>query len=230
MLHLIANGGTDVAVLAGEARGALRKKEAALKEALAGKLDAEYRFLLRQRLQQIELLRRQIEELNEQLAQATKDHIAVLRRLSQIPGVDLYAAQELLAEIGPRASAFAAAGGEHHEQQGFLRVKPVLRLLEDHRALAIHNGFGHFFAPPRGQAVHKHGIRPRLRHQLLIHLIRLKCLFAPRRLPLLSHAGPYIGIDGLRTRDRLSNIMGDGQRCTRNRSQPFRLRHNLGVW
>jgi transposase len=109
MLHLIASGETDVAVLAGEARGALRKKEAALKEALAGKLDAEYRFLLRQRLQQIELLRRQIEELNEQLAQAMKDHIAVLRRLSQIPGVDLYAAQELLAEIGPGASAFAAA-------------------------------------------------------------------------------------------------------------------------
>jgi transposase len=109
MLQLIAKGETDVAVLAKEARGVLRKKEAQLKEALAGKLDAGYRFLLKQRLEQVELLRRQISELNEALAVAMKEHVAVLQRLSKMPGVDVYAAQELLAEIGPRAAAFATA-------------------------------------------------------------------------------------------------------------------------
>ena len=39
MLQLIAKGETDVAVLASEARGRMRTKEAQLKEALAGKLD-----------------------------------------------------------------------------------------------------------------------------------------------------------------------------------------------
>lgn len=38
-----------------------------------------------------------------------KDPVRVWRRWSQIPGVDLYAAQELLAEIGAGASAFATA-------------------------------------------------------------------------------------------------------------------------
>src|SRR6266700_4161750 len=109
MLELIAKGETDVSVLAAEARGVLRKKEASLKEALAGRLDPVYRLLLRQHMDQVELLRRQIADLNEALARAMSAHVAALHRLSQIPGVDLYAAQELLSEIGPQAAAFASA-------------------------------------------------------------------------------------------------------------------------
>ena len=60
MLKLLAKGETDVTVLAAEARGRLRKKEAHLKEALAGKLDPIYRMLLQQNLDQVELLRGQI--------------------------------------------------------------------------------------------------------------------------------------------------------------------------
>ena len=43
MLERIAEGETDVEMLAGEARGALRKKDAELKEALAGRLEPVYR-------------------------------------------------------------------------------------------------------------------------------------------------------------------------------------------
>lgn len=50
MLEHIAQGVTDVEVLAREARGALRKKDAQLKEALAGQLEPVYRLLLRQHL------------------------------------------------------------------------------------------------------------------------------------------------------------------------------------
>jgi hypothetical protein len=74
MLQLITEGQTNMTVLAGEARGILRQKEAQLKEALA-----------------------------------MKDHTATLVRLSKIPGVDLAAAQELSAEIGPSAATFATA-------------------------------------------------------------------------------------------------------------------------
>ena len=110
MLQLLAQGETDVKVLAAEARAGMRKKKAQLEEALAGKLNAGYRFLLKQRLEQVELLRRQIGEINEELARVMKDHVPVLHRLSQMPGVDLHAAQELLAEVGPGATAFASAG------------------------------------------------------------------------------------------------------------------------
>jgi transposase len=109
MLERIAEGVTDVEVLAREARGVLRKKDAELKEALAGQLEPIYRLLLKQHLEQVRLLRRQVEEINQVLAEALKQHIADLYRLTKIPGVDLYAAQELLSEIGPKAAAFASA-------------------------------------------------------------------------------------------------------------------------
>ena len=109
MLEHISQGVTDLEVLTGEARGALRKKDAELKEALAGKLEPVYRLLLRQHMDQVRLLRGQVEEINQALAEAMKEHVAALNRLSKIPGVDLYAAQELISEIGPNAAAFASA-------------------------------------------------------------------------------------------------------------------------
>lgn len=109
MLGKIAEGETEVDQLLGEARGALRKKKAQLREALAGELEPVYRILLKQQMAQARLLWEQVAEINQALAEAMKDHLAALHRLSQIPGVDLYAAQELLSEIGPGAAAFASA-------------------------------------------------------------------------------------------------------------------------
>lgn len=109
MLKLIVKGETDVEVLVKEARGSLRQKESKLKDALAGKLDAAYRLVLKQHMEQVELLRKQVEELNEALAKAMHEYLPVLVRLAKMPGVDLYAAQELIAEIGPKAAAFKSA-------------------------------------------------------------------------------------------------------------------------
>jgi hypothetical protein len=94
-------------VLASQARGALCQKQAQLKEAREGKLDPVYRVFLQQNLEQVELFRRQIGEINDTLARAMQEHTATLVRLTKIPGVDLAAAQELLAEIGPSAATFA---------------------------------------------------------------------------------------------------------------------------
>jgi len=110
MLEHIAQGVTDVEVLAREARGTLRQKQTQLREALVGRLEPVYQLLLRQHMDQVRLLRRQIEQVNQALAEAMKEHIAVLHRLSRIPGIDLHASQELIAEIGPKAAAFATAG------------------------------------------------------------------------------------------------------------------------
>ncbi len=109
MLEKIAQGVMDEKVLVAEARGVLRRKEEELKEALGGRLEPVYRMLLKQYMDQVRLLRKQVEEINQALALALKEHLPALHRLTQMPGVDLYAAQELLAEIGPRAAAFPSA-------------------------------------------------------------------------------------------------------------------------
>jgi transposase len=109
ILEHIAKGVSDVDGLAKLARGVLRKKDSELKEALAGRLEPVYQLLLGMHMDQVRLMRKQIEELNKAIAEAMKEHIAALHRLSKIPGVDLYAAQELLSEIGPQAAAFPSA-------------------------------------------------------------------------------------------------------------------------
>jgi transposase len=109
ILEHIAKGVTDVEVLAQLARGVLRKKDSELKQALAGRLEPVYQLLLGMHRDQVRLMRKQIEELNRAIAEAMQEHIAALHRLSKIPGVDLYAAQELLSEIGPKAAAFPSA-------------------------------------------------------------------------------------------------------------------------
>jgi hypothetical protein len=106
MLEKFAQGEADIDELMGEARGRLKKKRAQLEEALVGALQPVYRMLLTQHMEQVRLLWKQVEEINHWLSEAMKDHLPALIRLAKIPGVDLYAAQELLAEIGVRALAF----------------------------------------------------------------------------------------------------------------------------
>jgi len=109
MLKLIAKGHSNVGDLLAQARGKLRRKTEQLEEALVGKLDDVLRLLLKQYLEQVELLRAHLSQLDAAVAEAMKEHVAVLHRLTQVPGVDLSAAQELLAEIGPGAAAFPSA-------------------------------------------------------------------------------------------------------------------------
>lgn len=106
ILQRLAKGESDPEKLVQEARGALRKKEAELREAFAGKLDEVSRLLLKQSLQQVGLLREQIQQLDEALAVAMQCHLPTLVRLMKLPGVDRVAAEQLLAEIGPTAAAF----------------------------------------------------------------------------------------------------------------------------
>lgn len=109
MLERLAAGETDPERIARLAMGSLRHKQAALQEALAGRLDAVGRLLLGQCLEQVQLLHKQLEEIGLALSQALREHATVLHRLTQVPGIQIYAAQDLLAEIGPGAVAFPSA-------------------------------------------------------------------------------------------------------------------------
>lgn len=109
VLTKLAAGETNLDELVKGLRGQLQKKEGKIREALAGKLSSSGRLLLRIYLAEVVQLRQHVESINEELGRQMKDHAKILVRLTKVPGVDLYAAQELLAEIGPKAAAFPSA-------------------------------------------------------------------------------------------------------------------------
>lgn len=55
------------------------------------------------------MLRAQIRQLDDALAVVMNSHLPTLVRLTKMPGIDRVAAEELVAEIGPTAAAFATA-------------------------------------------------------------------------------------------------------------------------
>jgi transposase len=109
LLEKLAAGETNLDELVKGLRGQLQKKEGMIREALAGQLTSSGRLLLRMHLQNVAQFRQHIENINQELGRQMKDYAKVLVRLTKVPGVDLYAAQELLAEIGPKAAAFPSA-------------------------------------------------------------------------------------------------------------------------
>jgi len=106
MPERMAAGETDTEALLELAEGKLKKKKAQLREALNGTLPGHCRLLLRQQMEQVTLMRKQVLELTAALGQALKEHARTVERLCKMPGIDQCAAQALLAEIGPKAGAF----------------------------------------------------------------------------------------------------------------------------
>jgi hypothetical protein len=87
MLEKFAQGEEDIDELMGLARGRLKKKREQLKEALVGSLQPVYRMLLTQHMEQVQLLWKQVEEINHQLSEAMKDHVPALVRLTKAPPI-----------------------------------------------------------------------------------------------------------------------------------------------
>ncbi len=109
MLDALLAGETDLDLLADLARGQLRKKRTALRQALNGRLAAHQRLLLAQLLTQIDFLSEQV----KQLADAIADRLAPMQEavalLQTIPGVSATAAAALIAEIGVDMNRFPSA-------------------------------------------------------------------------------------------------------------------------
>jgi len=106
MPERMAAGDTDPEELVKLAQGKLRGRKAQLREALNGTLPRHCRLLLKQLMEQVTTMRKQVSELTAELGIAMKEYAATLERLCKMPGIDLCAAQSILAEIGPRAAAF----------------------------------------------------------------------------------------------------------------------------
>jgi len=69
-----------------------------------------HRKLLKLYLERLNLIEGQIAELESMIAEAMKAHQDAVVRLSQLPGLGVDSAQQIIAEIGPRAETFPSAG------------------------------------------------------------------------------------------------------------------------
>ena len=88
----------------------MHASEAQLKDALSGQPQPAHRTLLTLYLQRLDLIEAQMAELETMIADVLKVHEAAIVRLAELPGLGVDSAQQIIAEIGPRAETFASAG------------------------------------------------------------------------------------------------------------------------
>jgi transposase len=106
MLDALISGTNDPEILAELAKGTLRKKIPALREALQGRFSGHHALLVGQMLAQIDFLDETIQTLSVRVEELTRPFSREIELLDTIPGVDKRAAEMLLAEIGPDMSRF----------------------------------------------------------------------------------------------------------------------------
>ncbi len=110
MLMALVAGTTDPAVLADLARGKLRAKLPALRQALTGRFRGHHAFLVTQLLAHLEYLDETIAALGAEIAGRLAPFAAAQARVQTIPGVKQRTVENLLAEIGVEMGRFPTAG------------------------------------------------------------------------------------------------------------------------
>src|SRR6266852_8008188 len=109
MLDALCRGTTDPEVLAELARGKLRKKLPALKEALEGRFDSLHALLVGSILAHLDFLDEQIERLSEAIEEQLRPFRPAVELLRSLNGIETRTAQNILAEIGVDMSVFPSA-------------------------------------------------------------------------------------------------------------------------
>jgi transposase len=111
MLRAIIAGQEDAEVLAELARRKLRAKIPQLRLALRGRVTENHRFLLKLLLEEVTQMEAWIEQISQRLVAVFPLPFAeAIQRLTTIPGIDVQAAQNIVAEIGVNMEQFATAG------------------------------------------------------------------------------------------------------------------------
>jgi transposase len=98
MLDALTQGTRDPDVLADLARGALRRKLPALRQALTGRFRPHHAFLVSQVLAHLDYLDEVIEALSTHLEEVMTPFAEAVNRLDTIPGVNKRTAEVLIAE------------------------------------------------------------------------------------------------------------------------------------
>ncbi|MGH2428164.1 MAG: IS110 family transposase [Candidatus Limnocylindria bacterium] len=110
MLDALVAGTTDPEVLAELAKGRLRAKIPALREALEGRFEPLHALLIGAILAHLDFLDSQIEGLTAAIGEQIAPFEAAVELLRTIPGVQRRTAEVLVAEIGTDMSVFPTAG------------------------------------------------------------------------------------------------------------------------
>jgi transposase len=106
MLDALVTGTTDPTVLAELARGKLRAKIPALKEALEGRFDTEHALIVSQILAHLDFLDEAIARLSDEIEERIAPFARERDLLMTIPGVQRRTAEVLIAEIGVDMTVF----------------------------------------------------------------------------------------------------------------------------
>jgi transposase len=109
ILRALAQGETDPCRLVELGDRRLRASDAELKDALSGQTQGIHRQLLSLYLTRLDLVESQMASLDKMIAEAMKAHQDAIVRLAELPGLGIDSAQQIIAEIGPRAAAFPSA-------------------------------------------------------------------------------------------------------------------------
>jgi transposase len=110
MLDALCAGTTDPEVLAELARGRLRAKLPALREALEGRFDAQHALLIGAILAHLDFLDEQIERLSDAIEEQLRPFQPAVDLLRTLGGIETRTAQNIIAEIGTDMSVFPTAG------------------------------------------------------------------------------------------------------------------------
>lgn len=109
MLEAVVGGEQDAEVLAELARGKLRAKLPALRQALDGRIQPHHRFLLERILAHIDFLEESIAHIQQQVAQRLGPYEEAMTLLLSIPGIQEVAAAAIISEIGVEMDRFPSA-------------------------------------------------------------------------------------------------------------------------
>ena len=111
MLKALAEGETDPAALAALADQRLRATPAELRDVLGActELNPIYRRLVKLALEDLELIERQVDQLDQQIASLLREHQEAVQRLTEVPGLGVDSVQQIIAEIGAKAATFPSA-------------------------------------------------------------------------------------------------------------------------
>ena len=112
MLKALAEGETDPAALAALADYRLRATPEQLRDALGAcqELRPVYRRLLKAALEELELIDKQIGQLDQEMADLLRPYQDQVERLAEVPGLGADSAQQVIAQVGATAATFPSEG------------------------------------------------------------------------------------------------------------------------
>jgi transposase len=111
MLKALADGETDPAALAALADQRLRATAAQLHDALGActEINPVYRRLVKMTLDDLQFVEQQISQLDREIASLLQRNQDAVERLAVVPGLGVDSAQQIIAEVGAKATTFASA-------------------------------------------------------------------------------------------------------------------------